>query len=739
MAAWCLPPKLANRMKGAIGTRELDPEKLMDVSSEERRTAFAQYVGEEHAHEVNTKFERKLLLKDQQAGIISWIKEMSGMKPKVARDFIARVSRMDKVFQPIDEQHFYQDLASATVRTDKMVTMEEAGKIRELAQKAMAARDAPTTNISGVSDEYLNASQEFRHYIDSLKPTTPVASIGKNAAIVGRNMLLANPATPIKTVENEIVNSTMDHFTRRLATGKVGGLNRDLVSAAKQEGWQTYLNTGANIASMENLDDFGRLGEQRSFDVKYGTDEAGRGTRAIETGVRTAAKWTNKVIIDWAHQAPFTKFYQGAFFDMNDLLSSKIAESEGLIGEAAKTRAADIFRDASRIQPLTDEGKIVRAAAQFQGARVTSTNATLMSRVAMNMKNALNHAVPGAGDILMPIAKIPANVIWNGVENAGVGLFPGFRDIFKGRALMQSADVATRYQGMAQFGQGLQRIFRVTGTLGGAAYLASLLMPNDFRQDRFGQSYVKIGGLWVNMEYISAISPALAGMMTMKQHEGQDQDLMQKFGHYTGGALALLKNAPGVNELESFLTALANPNYSKGIGKYLKDFIRSRTIPPVLWNLFQNRPMNRILFGAHGLESPLQVSEDEWPLGRLDLTPWGSPDANVAQQEDDQTTKQLISLGIHVGFPAQTINGVPLSDDAYKEYIQVRGQYAKPVLDQMTSDAGWLGMPKEWQQEQIRSALERARKEATNVTMQDHPEIIAASQAKKDAEIGVAP
>jgi len=51
---------------------EIDPQKLIDMTSVERRTFLAKYVGEWNAKFVNTEFESKLLLKNQQRGLITW-------------------------------------------------------------------------------------------------------------------------------------------------------------------------------------------------------------------------------------------------------------------------------------------------------------------------------------------------------------------------------------------------------------------------------------------------------------------------------------------------------------------------------------------------------------------------------------------------------------------------------------------------------------------------------------------
>lgn len=610
---FCLPQIHATAFLKELKDGSIQPDKLMDMSSQERRDFFAKIVGEDNAHEVNAAFESKLLLKDQQRGMVSWAKKVAGISEPVRKDLVSRINKLDRVLQPEDEKGFLADLAAKKLGTD--VSYEEAQKITQLAQKATQERDKPTDNLSGVSDEYLRAADDLGHYVKSLKPVSALASIGKNAAIIARNNLLMNPSVPIKTTIGQVGNSALDLITRRIAAQSAGGANPELVSEANKEAWRMFRETGHNTASMESLDDAGKLGEKTRFDVPEGMLSANPALRAVESGVRNVARVSNKIAIDWEHNITFTKFYQKAFFDMLNIASTNLAKSEGLTGTALKSRASDIFKDAARVKPETDVGALVRMEGQKQAARITSTNDTYISRLALGVKDALNKTVPGLGDILMPIAKIPSNIIWNGIENAGVGLPMGVKDIFQGRAKIQSDDMVTRYEGMAQFANGIQRIARVVGVLGAAAYFTSQLTKKDFRSDPpgadHGNHFVKIGGVWINTEYINAISPALAGMMSVKQHGKPRDNAVKTASEYASGALQGLKSAPGIDELSGLVTSITNSNYEKGIKKYLQTFFTSRGEPAFIANLQKNRPINRLFFGAQGVETPQDVHQDE--------------------------------------------------------------------------------------------------------------------------------
>lgn len=606
--SFCLPKNLSDKFLKAIVDGTIDPTKMADMSSSERHDFIAKIVGEDNASGVNSLFESKLLLKDYKKGLVTWAKQVSGISEQVRKDFVTKIDNLKGVLDPVDEHAFLADFAKQKLGVG--VSMNEAKSIADFAKKAQDARNASSDALAGVSNDYLKAAGELRSYIASLKPTTAIASIGKNAAIIARNNLLMNPSTPLKTTIGQVVNSAMDMFTRRLATASLKGLNYDLVRQANSEAWKTFRETGMNVASMESLDDTGKLGEGSRFDVKTGVESSNAVVRGVETAVRKVAQVSNKIAIDWEHNISFTKFYQKAFYDMANIMSSKLASAEDLSGADVQARAAEIFKDASRIKPTTDAGAMVRNLSQSNAARVTSTNDTFIGRASITVKDFFNKHVPGLGDALMPIAKIPANIIWNGIENAGPGIPLGVRDIFQGRKLMQAEDLTTQYKGAAQFASGIQKVARTVGVIGAAAYFASQLTKQDFKTDNYGGSYVKIGNVWVNMEYINAVSPALAGMMNVKKTGKPNQGALNTAGEYIAGAGAGLKNAPVLSDINSLVTAITTSNYTKGIQKYMSTFFTSRGQPMFLQQLEKGQtPIKNLFFSTTGLPTEAELKK----------------------------------------------------------------------------------------------------------------------------------
>lgn len=187
MATWCLPRNLSSAFLDALKSGQIDPAKLMDMASAERRTFFEGIVGKDHAQEVNASFESKMLLKDQQRGYVTWAKKIAGITEQTRADIVSRINKLDRVLDPDEEKDFLADLAAKKLGVS--VTADEAKGIFDLSQRAEAARAAmetqraqPSYETPGLQDAmksgtgdpgiaYGRAVQDLTDRIESLKPT----------------------------------------------------------------------------------------------------------------------------------------------------------------------------------------------------------------------------------------------------------------------------------------------------------------------------------------------------------------------------------------------------------------------------------------------------------------------------------------------------------------------------------------------------------------------------------------
>lgn len=178
--AFCLLPKLAEQFKEKLKSGELDPVKLSEMTSRERRDVFAEFMGEANARKVNAMFESKLLLKNQQQGMITWAKQVAGLKPEIKRDIASKVSRLEKALEPEEQVAFLEDLVSQRLGAD--ITLQEAAKITEMSKDVIEKKEAiPTDSPIGSQERmaYGRAEVAIQDYISDLKNETKKLSLAE--------------------------------------------------------------------------------------------------------------------------------------------------------------------------------------------------------------------------------------------------------------------------------------------------------------------------------------------------------------------------------------------------------------------------------------------------------------------------------------------------------------------------------------------------------------------------------
>lgn len=138
--AWCLTIQEANKLRDAFKEGKINPEELAKMSSGERRAFFQKFTSEQNAIKINSLFESKLLLKNQQQGMVTWAKRTLGMNKQTQRDLMTRIERLSEqdILTSQTLQTFKEDLVRT--RLGLNVSFEEAQAINDLAQKRIEAR-----------------------------------------------------------------------------------------------------------------------------------------------------------------------------------------------------------------------------------------------------------------------------------------------------------------------------------------------------------------------------------------------------------------------------------------------------------------------------------------------------------------------------------------------------------------------------------------------------------------------
>lgn len=252
--SFCLPKEQTQKFIQALKEGVIDPGKLATMTSAERRVFFEKIVGKTDAMEVNALFEGKLLLKNQQAGMIAWAKKISGITEPVRRDIIARVEKMDKILDAGSEDVFLNDLASKKLGTE--VTFEEAKTIADISKKILESEKAldPNSPIGSPSRiEYGANKVALENYINDLKLSNkPTGLKGFSEGFI------KNPASAITKIGSDIAG---------LAKGMKSSLDN---SAIFRQGWKT-LFTNPGIWADNAVNSFKLIAKQLGNKV---TDES---------------------------------------------------------------------------------------------------------------------------------------------------------------------------------------------------------------------------------------------------------------------------------------------------------------------------------------------------------------------------------------------------------------------------------------------------------------------------------
>ena len=137
--AYCLPRNEAQKIKDAIVSGKLNPDKLNNMSSANRRAFLTDLVGELNAKQVNLLFERKLLLKNQERAMSDWAREITGMSKEAKEATLKKIrqtyaDKKRRLYEPQENEVFLNeiisDVYSKKLRTE--VTLNEAQTITEL-------------------------------------------------------------------------------------------------------------------------------------------------------------------------------------------------------------------------------------------------------------------------------------------------------------------------------------------------------------------------------------------------------------------------------------------------------------------------------------------------------------------------------------------------------------------------------------------------------------------------------
>lgn len=588
MQGFCITVETANKLKEAAKRKEINITDMYTMTSKQRRSLFEKYVDTNTARQINAAFENAQI-SNKQGALKKWAEDVFTPKQKQTspyRDVLKKIDSLNEMgaLTPKGEDKFYEDLVAtqlgATVSSEEAATIaEKATKLQELA-KVETEFGTPTI-------EYFKAKREMDDYLDSL---TPASKLRVTTSITARGSMLLSFKSPLLNIESNTIQAFIEAATRRITTKSRGGLNSDYALRYNKFVVKLFNSTKYDLTRVMTLDSNRKsLGEEI-------VNAAGPGkTRAI-------ARFYEDIVFGKMLSLPDVIFASFHFSDSANIFSSKLAQSKGLKGEEAKAEALKIFKDATKIQPITPEGKVVRAQAVADAEYATYTNNSVYSNIGLTFRKAVNLASGDyrLGDNLMPFVKTPANVVGAGIEASGI-LIPIdvatrvvklIGDIKQGKSFKDAS--GNNFKGFSR------SLVRAGIGLSVAYLLSRLFKPEDFigeypispkerellKLKNATTNSVKINNKWVSLDYFGALGAPLVGLLYAKKY---GTSLPSKIFYYYQGNIVQSSKIPGFRDIAEYYAAISAPiqanTYDKAATEAVNiaiDEVRSRIIPAII-------------------------------------------------------------------------------------------------------------------------------------------------------------
>lgn len=571
----CIPLATVEEMKKALRSGDIVIRDLYNMDSARRREVFEKFASKDLSKDINTLFEKAMVSK-QKTALRDWADKVFSPKEKEGqgyKDVIQKIEDLDEVGALGDQnaKGFLSDLVS-----DSLGITISPEQIKEISTRAkdLEAKFNQATDDGIPSVDYWEARKKMDDYISSI---TPSNELKVTTSISGRGAMLFSVKSPLTNIISNTVQGITQAFERRIASGQYKGANGDYALEYVKKVNDIYQRSGYDISRMESIGD----GQKRRGEEQISSQGPG--------ALRAIGRWYEDVVFKQLMGAPDVVSSAVTFADSANLASTKISGGD-------KAKALEIFKDATRIDPLTVNGEIVRAQAIADAKYATYTNDGGYSDFAMAIRSSLNNATGNLrlGDQLMPFVKTPANVVQAGVDSAGVGII---RSAFK----LQEAIKEMR-QGNGEPMKDVVRLAVRSGLgLTMATMLAYMFNPDDFTGEYDGMTQkgrdmaklknapynsIKMGDNYVSLDYFGPLASAFVGIMYARKY---GTDLPSTIFQYGRGVGTQALKIPGLRDFSDLVTNITNA-VQRGkmvdvAGKLTDEgiaYVRARTIPAIV-------------------------------------------------------------------------------------------------------------------------------------------------------------
>lgn len=564
MAIYCIPRAKIEGFKKVI--RELGAKNQLDtlanLNSAKRLELFKKNLTTDEATLLNKEFE-KAIGSEKLNALKNWVR--NNLDEKYREHDIDAFS---KRFKSLDEVNDFIERKSnlmAQQKTGTALSNEEVAKFTELGKdlysKVKYLDDGLIDNEKGMF-EFGKALKDIQDYSESLKPISKWQSYVQN---IGRVNMLASIKTPFLNIESNTIFGFTEAIARRIANWKTyGNVDSGIAKQYRQSALKLFKETGLDLSRMITIDE----------------PVTGAGKIVGETTSRTGNRTLNAYsdfIFNKTLTTPDVFFGNIAFTDSANIISSRLANGDEKL-------ATKIFKDATLLNPKTEQGQIARLESIASARRATYTDDSWSSKFALGTRKLLNN-IPGLGDILMPFVKTVANVAELGSDYAGVGFIKGGKkgvqlaiSKMKGEVIDRGA-VVSAFNDIARAGLGMTAAYAIVSQIDVddfmGAYDPARIGIDQLSNTSYNAIRVKtpFGTKWISLDYLGALAPSVVGMLYAKKYGKQEMN--SGVGYLSGVASQYIAQVPVFDPLNSFIAEAIkfDPNNSGALLKVFGDKI----------------------------------------------------------------------------------------------------------------------------------------------------------------------
>ena len=579
--SFCIPKHIVVKLLAGARSGDIEIKKLYTMTSIERRQLFQKYVDVATAKEINAGFE-KSMSSTQRNAIAGWVKDtFVGREEKKQTDIFDKIASLKEtgLLDPQTEDNFLMDLVGEKLGIT--VTAKEAQEISQRADKLKAEYDKGLDKFGIPQTSYFIEKKKMDDYLKSLNPTSSLKVL---TSVAGRGAMLFSLKSPITNIIGNTEQAIEQSFERRIMSKKYRGVvDKAIIKEYMKKSAEIYKAGHFDASRADSYSDGSKtLGEMI-------THSQGKGL------ARRIGRFYEDVVFDKLMGNPDVIFARHVFVDSANLFATKIAESEGLTGQALKDRANQLFLDAASPSATTPEGLLVREQAKAEALFSTYQNDSSMSDLSLGIRNLLNKASGDLmlGDQIMPFVKTPANVISMSLDAGGFGFIKGTSGLLKGaiREFRSGNPKPLRDVGRNYLRSGMGMLF--------AAILAFLIDPDDFvglwptnpseqellKAKGGNSNMIRVGGKWISLDYFGFLGSPLVGFMYAKKY---GKNLPEAMYNYVAGVAAQTLQIPGLEESKNLISSIQSlvPGEYETMGSKMKknlvglvDQIRARIVP----------------------------------------------------------------------------------------------------------------------------------------------------------------